>query len=71
MSRYERPATFEAWWERHGQQYEAAVIEGGGTPWPLDPEKRAETAKRLGLPDDTNPMTLREALWMRRNRKAA
>lgn len=57
---------FTAWWEKHGQPYEAAVIERGGTPWPLDPVKRAATAERLGLPDDTDPMELRRALWERR-----
>ncbi|NHU42581.1 hypothetical protein [Rhodococcus sp. A14] len=66
MSAYSRPETFEQWWERHGQPYEAAVNEGGGTPWPLDPEKRAETAKRLGLPENADPMELRRALWSRR-----
>lgn len=59
--------TFEEWWERHGQPYEAAVIAGDGTPWPMDPEKRAATAERLGLPESTDPMMLRRALWERRH----
>lgn len=59
---------FEHWWERFGQHYEAAVIENGGIPWPLDPVKRARNAKRLGLPEDTDPMELRRALWEHRNR---
>ncbi|WP_237071882.1 hypothetical protein [Mycobacterium avium] len=63
--------TFESWWGRHGQPYEAAVIEAGGTPWPLDPAKRARTATALGLPDDTDPMDLRRALWRRRNKRSA
>ncbi len=41
------------------------------TPWPLDPEKRAANAKRLGLPEDTDPMELRRALWERRNKRNA
>ncbi|WP_139807384.1 hypothetical protein [Mycobacterium avium] len=32
--------TFEGWWEKHGQHYEAAVIEAGGTPWTTDIEER-------------------------------
>lgn len=65
------PETFEEWFERYGQPYEAAVIANDGTPWPLDPEKRAATADRLGLPADTNPMELRRALWERRNKRSA
>ncbi len=60
------PLTFERWYAKHGQPYEAAVIAGGGTPWPLDPEKRAEITARLGLPEDADPMELRRALWARR-----
>lgn len=60
--------TFERWFEKHGQPYEAAVIAGGGTPWPMDPEKRAAVAGQLGLPVDTGPMELRRALWARRHR---
>jgi hypothetical protein len=68
------PETFAEWWELHGQPYEAAVIVNGGTPWPLDPVKRGAIARRLGLPEDTDPMHLRRALWELRNdsrRKAA
>ncbi|CAN5579020.1 hypothetical protein BH09ACT8_BH09ACT8_27170 [soil metagenome] len=61
-----RVETFEEYWELSGQPYEAAVTAGGGTPWPLDPEKRAAAAERLGLPEDTDPMELRRALWARR-----
>ncbi|GAB4678009.1 hypothetical protein [Mycobacterium timonense] len=61
--------TFDVWWERSGQHYEAAVIEQGGTPWPLDPDKRARIASQLGLSEDTDPMELRRALWARRNSK--
>jgi hypothetical protein len=63
--------SFAEWWERHGQPYEAAVIAGGGTPWPLDPVKAAAAAERLGLPENTDPMDLRRALWERRNGTAA
>ncbi|RRR41154.1 hypothetical protein EHH44_19260 [Mycolicibacter terrae] len=65
--------TFKDWWERSGQHYERAVIEAaaGGTPWPLDPEKRAANAKLLGLPEDTDPMGLRRALWERRYSRPA
>lgn len=63
--------TFEDWWQSHGQPYESAVLEAGGTPWPLDPVKRARTAERLGLPEDTDPMELRRALWERRNNRSA
>jgi hypothetical protein len=66
----EPTATFEEWWEMHGSAYEAAVIENGGTPWPLDPEKRGVIADRLELPDDTDPMELRRALWERRNTRS-
>lgn len=62
--------TFEQWYERHGHAYEAAVIAGGGTPWPLDPDKRAAITERLGLPADTEPMQLRRALWERRNHRS-
>lgn len=64
------PETFAGWWEKHGQPYEAAVIAGGGTPWPLDPDKRAATAEILGLAEDTDPMELRRALWERRTRRS-
>lgn len=63
--------SFDEWWDRFGQPYEATVIANGGTPWPLDTEKRAATATNLALPADTDPMELRRALWKRRNRKAA
>lgn len=63
--------TFEDWWERSGQHYEAAVIEAGGTPWVADPKKRAAIAKRLGLPENTPDMELRRALWERRNHQGA
>jgi hypothetical protein len=63
--------SFDTWWERSGQHYEQAVIDAGGTPWPLDPEKRRAVAARLGLPVDTDPMELRRALWARRNRSEA
>lgn len=65
------PESFEAWWERHGKPYEAAVVANGDTPWSADPEKRAAIAKRLGLSESTPPMELRRALWERRVRKAA
>lgn len=65
------PETFVAWWERSGQPYEAAVIKNGGTPWPLDPVKRGAMAERLGLPEDTDAMVLRRALWERRNGRSA
>ena len=61
---------FDTWWERHGQPYEAAVIAGGGTPWLLDPVKRADTAERLGIPADTDPMELRRARWERRSARS-
>lgn len=61
-----RPETFEEWFARFGEPYERVVIDNGGTPWPLDPEKRAATAAQLGLPTDTDPMDLRRALWARR-----
>lgn len=59
---------FEEWFEKYGKPYEAAVVANGGTPWPLDPVKRAGVAKRLGLPEDTDPMDLRRALWERSKR---
>jgi hypothetical protein len=62
---------FDTWWERSGQHYERAVIEAGDTPWPMDPAKRARIAASLGLPENTDPMELRRALWARRNRSAA
>jgi hypothetical protein len=62
---------FDTWWHESGQHWEAACIEAGGTPWVLDPEKRTATAERLGLPEDTDPMELRRALFERRNRNAA
>jgi hypothetical protein len=62
---------FDTWWEKSGQHWEAACIANGGTPWPLDPAKRAANAKWLGLPEDTDPMELRRALYERRNRNAA
>jgi hypothetical protein len=58
--------TFEEWFEKYGQPYESAVIANGGQPWSLDPVKRAATAAQLGLPEDTDPMALRRALWDRR-----
>jgi hypothetical protein len=64
------PETFEEWFEKHGQPYEAAVIANGGKPWPLDAEKRAAAAAKLGLPHDTEPMELRRALWERRNKRS-
>ncbi|MFA5707389.1 hypothetical protein [Mycolicibacterium sp.] len=67
--KWERPETFSDWWQKCGLPYEASVIANGGTPWALDPEKRAETAKRLGLPEDTDQMELRRALWERRYRR--
>lgn len=59
------PEAFAEWWSTHGEPYEAAVIAAGDMPWPLDPVKRAATAERLGLPEDTDPMELRRALWER------
>ena len=42
---------FESWWEQYGQHYEAAVIEGGGTPWTTDmEERRALWARRYERP---------------------
>jgi hypothetical protein len=32
--------TFEEWWQKSGQPYEAAVIEAGGTPWTTDMDER-------------------------------
>lgn len=61
--------SFEEWFAKYGKPYEAAVIAGGGTPWPMDPEKSSEVAKRLGLPADTDPMELRRALWARSSRR--
>lgn len=63
--------TFEEFWERSGQPYEAAVIAGGGTPWPLDPVRAPDMADKLGLAADADPTDLRRALWERRNRIAA
>lgn len=66
----ERPKlSFAQWFAKYGQPYEAAVIAGGGTPWPMDSEKRAAVAERLGLPVDTDPMELRRALWARSHRE--
>ncbi|SRX93240.1 hypothetical protein MSP7336_01476 [Mycobacterium shimoidei] len=65
---YRPELTFEEWYAKHGQPYEAAVIANDGVPWPMDPEKRAAVAERLGLPEDADPMELRRALWHRRNR---
>ena len=62
--------TFEQWFEKHGQPYEAAVIASGGMPWPMDPEKRAAAAERLGLPEHTDPIELRRALWERSKRRS-
>jgi hypothetical protein len=64
------PQSFEEWWDKHGTPYEAAVVAGGGTPWALDPVKRAATAAQLGLPEDTDPMELRRALWARRYKRS-
>ena len=61
--------TFEEWWEKYGKPYEAAVIAGGGTPWPLDPEKRSKLVERMGLPADIDSMELRRMLWERGHRK--
>lgn len=36
----EQEQAFEHWWTTHGQSYEAAVIEAGGTPWTTDMEER-------------------------------
>jgi hypothetical protein len=63
-------STFESWWAKHGAAYEAAVIDAGGTPWPLHPAKRRAVATQLGLPEDTDPMELRRALWARRNKRS-
>ena len=62
---------FDTWWHRFGQPYEAAVRDAGDLPWPEDPAKRQQVAARLGLPEDTDPMELRRALWARRNGVAA
>ncbi|MCV7150683.1 hypothetical protein [Mycolicibacterium pyrenivorans] len=67
---WERPETFEEWFEKCGKPYEAAVVANGGTPWTEDPEKRAATAQRLGLPADTDPTELRRALWERRSKRS-
>lgn len=68
---YRPELSFEEWFAKHGQPYEAAVIVGGGTPWPMDPEKSAAVAERIGLPADTDPMELRRALWERRNNRSS
>ncbi|WP_197504741.1 hypothetical protein [Mycobacterium sp. 852002-51163_SCH5372311] len=44
------------------------MVANGGTPWPLDPVKRAAVAERLGMPEHTDPMELRRALWERSKR---
>lgn len=62
---------FETWWSESGQHWEAACIANGGTPWVLDPAKRAATARRLGLPTNTDAMGLRKALFERRYEKRA
>jgi hypothetical protein len=59
---------FDRWWTKHGQAYEQAVTDAGDLPWPLDPVKRRRVAALLGLPEGSDPMTLRRALWERRNR---
>jgi hypothetical protein len=58
---------FDAWWAEHGQHYEAAVIDAGGTPWPQDENKLA-ALRRAGLPVSGDPMETRRALWHRRYR---
>ncbi len=46
----------------------AVVREAGDLPWFEDTDRKAKVAARLGLPEDTDPMDLRRALWQRRNR---
>jgi hypothetical protein len=36
----EREAHWQRWWEKHGEPYQAAVIEAGGIPWTTDVEER-------------------------------
>jgi hypothetical protein len=63
--------SFEEWFSKYGQPYEAQVIANGGTPWPMDAQKRTDVAERLGLPEDTDLMELRRALWARSTRSNA
>lgn len=38
----QREAAFQSWWETHGQPYQDAVLERGGTPWTLDIDERRD-----------------------------
>lgn len=57
---------FDEWWEHYGAPYEAAVLEAGSVPWPLDEAKLSA----LGL-DGMEPMQARRALWDRRYQRPA
>lgn len=64
-----RHHSFDQWWSDRGQPYEAAVLAGGGVPWPQDPDKRKAVAEALSVPEGTDDMELRRALWERRHNK--
>jgi hypothetical protein len=38
----ERLAHFDQWWEKHGEPYQAAVIEAGAEPWTKSVDERRE-----------------------------
>ncbi|ORB73130.1 hypothetical protein BST44_16320 [Mycobacterium scrofulaceum] len=59
--------SFEEYLAR-SEAYMAVVREAGDLPWFEDTDRKAKVAARLGLPEDTDPMDLRRALWQRRNR---
>lgn len=52
------------------ENYVAAIREAGDLPWFEDPERRSRAAAQLGLPEDTDPMELRRALWARRHKRS-
>jgi hypothetical protein len=58
---------FDTYIER-STNYAQAIRDNGDLPWWECPERSAAMATRLGLPTDTPPLALRQALWKRGRR---
>lgn len=63
----EREAAFQEYL-KHSAPYDAAIREAGDLPWHEDPERLARVAQQLGLPEDSEPLTVRRALFNRHHR---
>lgn len=55
---------FEQYQERRAP-YIARIHAQGDLPWFEDPTRRLAVCKRLGLPEDTEPLEVRRALFER------